>query len=152
MDINFLLLQQRMDEGQLQFVGAFFKKEFHLEDWAINIRLKPLKSMGFFRDAASQYVVERNRANIWLITPDDFTERIKQRAKEVGEDSYMIPFPYDMVQSVVHELLHIKLGSAGMDVKTGAIASMQEGMVDWMAEYIAGMYRDTIRQGGCYDF
>lgn len=92
----------------------------------------------------------RNRAVIWLIDPEEVAKERIECIKKDSNDLNMF-FTQDMVQSVMHEMLHIKFGSVGMDTSPGKMLEIQEGFIDWLAEEMVTDMRRYILGGGSYD-
>lgn len=78
--------------NQLQRVGKIWKKRLGLQRWRISIGIvRRWELEGNI--AKTSYSMERNDASIKLSDPIDYIE---------------YPIPYDMEQTLIHELLHLK--------------------------------------------
>lgn len=128
----------------------FLKVKLCLQDWLILSKLVTRKEIGDFKVACTRYTPMRNRAVIWLIDPEEVAKERIECIKKDSNDLNMF-FTQDMVQSVMHEMLHIKFGSVGMDTSPGKMLEIQEGFIDWLAEEMVTDMRRYILGGGSYD-
>lgn len=70
----------------------YWKRVLRLQDWEIVLKVKPFRDMDDCR-GETNYHLQKKCAIISLLDPDD---------SDRNED-----FPYDLEQTMVHELLHL---------------------------------------------
>lgn len=148
--INSLLCMKAINSWDAQKLTDFLITKLNLHGWEIKTRVVDAKEIGDCKDACTRYTAMRSKAIIWLLSSESFNNRVEesdpQKSNNLGDF-----FPQDMVQSLVHEMLHIKFGSVGMDVQNGKLLPMQESVVDMLATLILSNMRECIRRGGSYD-
>lgn len=145
--IDSLLCMRAINSWDAQKLTDFFIEKFKLQGWEIKTRVVDATELGDCKDACTRYTAMRSKAIIWLLSSESFNNRV-EKSDPRKSDNLGDFFPQDMVQSLVHEILHIKLGSVGMDVQNGKLLPMQESVVDMFATMILGTMRECIRHGG----
>lgn len=110
-------------EEQLQQKCAEWQKRLRLQDWIVKIRLCRAHELPIGSLAHVHYTVEKKMASIRITDPVDYPP-----------DSMV---PYDMENSLVHELLHLHLAPI-----TGDKASIEEEQaIECITSGLLGVHR-----------